>query len=266
MILLTWVLAILAALQGCATAMVDASESMAQAMAPTVQLVKDCNVCPEMVVIRAGIFDMGSMDGDVDAKPGHSVAINSFLLGKTELTYGQWKAVMGPGSQSLSHCGDECPVSQVSWEDAHQYVMKLSERTGKQYRLPSESEWEYSALAGGTERWEGGSDEKRLDRHAWYGANSSGRSHVVGQRRPNAFGLYDMQGNVWEWVQDVWHPNYIGAPTDGSAWMIGGDADLRVLRGGSWFDKPVSLRTSYRSWNTSVIHYYGAGLRIARNP
>ena len=264
-------LAILCALQGCSTAIHDVSGASTQATRARGQAtshfetVKDCDLCPPLVPIQAGSFDMGARDGDVDAMPAHRVNVRSFLLGQTEVTYGQWKALMGPGSRSISQCGDDCPVSQVSWEDAQIYVKKLSERTGRHYRLPSESEWEYAARAGGSGGWSFGDDEDQLDRHAWFWSNSFGRTQVVGQKQPNGFGLFDMYGNVWEWVQDVWHPNYDGAPTDGSAWMSGGDGALRVLRGGAWFDKPASLKASYRSWNTAVIHYYGAGLRVARD-
>ncbi len=232
---------------------------------PQSQVVKDCDVCPGLLAIPGGNFEMGANDGDADAKPLHRVNVSGFFLGQTEVTYGQWKALMGPSSQSTSHCGDECPVAQVSWQDAQMYVQRLSERTGKTYRLPSEAEWEYAARAGGTGKWSFGDDESQLNRHAWYEVNSLGRTQTVGQRQANAFGLFDMYGNVWEWVQDVWHPNYSGAPVDGSAWMSGGDGELRVLRGGAWFDKPARLGASYRSWNTSIIHYYGAGLRVARN-
>lgn len=232
---------------------------------PKPPMLKDCDVCPELVALPGGSFEMGSSEGDADAKPLHRVNLKGFLLGQTEVTYGQWKALMGAGTQSQSACGDECPVRQVSWGDAQLFVQKLSERTGKKYRLPSEAEWEYAARAGGAGKWSFGDDESQLDKHAWYSANSFGASKVGGRKRQNAFGLQDMHGNVWEWVQDVWHPDYHGAPSDGTAWQDGGDQSLRVLRGGAWFDKPASLQSAYRSWNTAVIHYYGAGLRVARD-
>lgn len=243
----------------------EIKQAVQRVQKPSVSAIKDCDVCPGLVSIPGGSFEMGANDCGEDAQPVHHVNVNSFLLGQTAVTYGQWKAVMGASSRSISQCGDECPVSQVSWEDAQMYVTKLSERTGKRYRLPSEAEWEYAARAGSTGRWSFGDDEDQLDRHAWFGFNSFGRTQIVGQKKANAFGLFDMYGNVWQWVQDVWHPSYHGAPTDGSAWMDGGDGELRVLRGGAWFDKPVSLQSAYRSWNTSVMHYYGAGLRVARD-
>lgn len=231
----------------------------------TAAVVKDCDVCPQLVSIPAGSYEMGAVDGDADSLPVHRVKVSAFLLGSTEVTYGQWAAVMGRNSRSRSQCGDACPVYRVSWEDAQLYVKILSERTGKRYRLPSEAEWEFAGRAGDAGKWGFGSDEANLSWHAWYGANSLGRTQVVGAKKANAFGLYDMHGNVCEWVQDVWHDNYMGAPTDGSAWMSGGDEDRRVLRGGSWFDKPSSLRSAYRSWRTPTVHYYGAGVRVARD-
>lgn len=235
------------------------------AVAPPTRLVKDCGYCPQLVAIPAGSFEMGAVDGDVDSLPVHTVRVSAFFLSRAEVTYDQWKAVMGPASRSRSLCDDLCPVFGVSWNDAQLYVKILSERTGKRYRLPSEAEWEFAARAGGVEKLGLGSDEAHLDEIAWYGSNSLGRAHVVGTKKANAFGLYDMHGNVWEWVQDVWHDDYNGAPTDGSAWMSGGDEERRVFRGGSWFDKPTSLRSTYRSWNTPIVHYYGAGLRVARD-
>ena len=260
-------LIVLIAVPGCTVAppaSSGASADQAQLESAT-QFVKDCGECPQLVAIPAGRFEMGAVDGDADSLPVRTVRVSAFLLGRTEVTYGQWKAVMGTHSRSRSACSDVCPVLRVSWQDAQLYVKLLSERTGRRYRLPSEAEWEYAARAGGTGNWGLGSDDAYLDGVAWYGSNSLGRAHAVGSKEANAFGLYDMHGNVWEWVQDVWHDGYKGAPTDGSAWMSGGDQERRVLRGGSWYDKPMSLRSAYRSWNTPVIHHYGAGLRVARD-
>lgn len=268
---LTAALIMLISVQGCTVAPpanANTSPQAASIMAEresTAAVVKDCDVCPQLLAIPAGSFEMGAVDGDDDSLPVHRVKVSAFLLGRTEVSYAQWKAVMGSNSRSGSRCGDLCPVSGVSWEDAQLYVKILSQRTGKRYRLPSEAEWEFAARAGDAGKWGFGSDEAYLGWHAWYGANSFGRTQAVGTKKPNAFGLYDMHGNVWEWVQDVWHDNYKGAPTDGSAWMSGGDQDRRVLRGGSWFDKPSSLRSAYRSWNTPIVHYYGAGIRVARD-
>ncbi len=227
------------------------------------QTAKDCDVCPEMVVIPAGSFTMGSSDGDDDEEPLHRVNIQSFALGKFEVTQGQWKAVMGNNPSRFTECGDNCPVERVSWNDIQEYIQKLNQRSGKTYRLASEAEWEYAARAGSTGKWSFGDNQSQLGEYAWYSANS-GKTQRVGQKKPNAFGLYDMHGNVWEWVQDVLHDNYSGAPTDGSAWMNGGDNSRRVLRGGSWSDIPAGLRSANRFWYSPESRIISIGFRLAR--
>ena len=224
--------------------------------------IKDCADCPEMVVIPAGSFEMGSYDDA--SRPVHRVNIAGFLMGKTEITQGQWKAVMGSNPSSFGSCGDDCPVESVSWNDAQEFVQRLSQKTGKQYRLPSEAEWEYAARAGSTTKYSFGDADAQLTEYAWYGTNKTQR---VAQKRPNAFGLFDMHGNVWEWTQDCWNANYSGAPTDGSAWTTGCSGS-RVLRGGSWIDIPVNLRSATRSRNWPFIRFNGSGigLRLARTP
>jgi formylglycine-generating enzyme required for sulfatase activity len=240
-----------------------------QAAAPATQpghAFKDCADCPEMVVVPAGSFTMGSNESD-DEKPPHQVNIRSFALGKFEVTQGQWKAVMGSNPSRFNSCGDNCPVEQTSWNDIQQYIQKLSQQTGKQYRLPSEAEWEYAARAGSTGKWSLGDNESGLGEYAWYEANSISRTWPVGQKQANAFGLHDMHGNVSEWVQDLWHDNYSGAPTDGSAWQQGGDASRHVLRGGSWINSPVNLRSAYRFGRSPGIRgtlFSGFGFRLAR--
>jgi formylglycine-generating enzyme required for sulfatase activity len=228
-----------------------ATQSAPVTATPTAgQAIKDCADCPEMVVIPAGSFQMGSNDGYADEKPVHSVTLKSFALGKYEVTQGQWKAVMGSNPSKFSSCGDTCSVEQVSWEDIQQYIQKLNTKSGQQYRLPSESEWEYAARAGSTGKWSFGSDEGQTGQNAWYSANSNSSTQKVGQKKPNAFGLYDMYGNVWEWVQDYYHDSYSGVPTDGSPWESGGEQKYRVLRGGGWIDGPAGLRSANRSKST----------------
>ena len=230
------------------------------------QVFKDCQEahCPEMVIIPAGRFTMGSSDGDADEKPPHSVNVRSFAMGKYEVTQGQWKAVMGSNPSRFSNCGDNCPVEKVSWDDIQQYIQKLNQKTGQQYRLPSEAEWEYAARAGSTGKWSFGDNESALGQHAWYSANSNSQTRPVGQKQANAFNLHDMHGNVWEWVQDVGHDNYSGAPTDGSAWVSGGDQSRRVLRGGSWISGPGSLRSANRDGISPDFRSNYNGFRIAR--
>ena len=231
------------------------------------QTIKDCADCPEMVVLPAGSFEMGSNE-NWDERPVHRVNVPSFLIGKTEVTQGQWKAVMGSNPSFFNTCGDDCPVEQVSWYDAQEFVRRLSQRTGKQYRLPSEAEWEYAARAGSSTKWSFGDSESQLGDHAWYRDNSKAwfgqaKTQRVAQKRPNAFGLYDMHGNVWEWVQDCWHNNHVGAPTEGSAWTTGCNGDYWVLRGGAWFSNPAFLRSAYRIRGTPDGRDSSNGLRLA---
>ena len=218
-----------------------------------------------MVRIPAGSFVMGSNKNN-DEKPPHTVAVGSFLMGKTEVTQGQWKAVMGNNPSVFSQCGDECPVEHVSWNDAQDFIRKLTQKTGLAYRLPSEAEWEYAARAGSATDWSHGNDESRLADFAWYSINSGSMSQAVAQKRPNAFGLFDIHGNVWEWVEDCWHDNYAGAPMDGSAWTTGCSGGWRVLRGGSWVNFPAFLRSANRSRDTPDNRNGSGGLRLARTP
>ena len=246
-------------------------------VAPTAQqsvapgtIIKDCADCPEMVVIPAGSFEMGSNES-ADERPVHRVNVPSFLIGKTEVTQGQWKAVMGSNPSRFSQCGDDCPVEQVSWNDAQDFARLLSQKTGKQYRLPSEAEWEYAARAGSNAKWSFGDSEWQLGDYAWYVLNSQGKTQRVAQKKPNAFGLYDIHGNVWEWVQDCWHDNYTGAPVDASAWTTG-CKNFRMLRGGSWFvGLPSLLRASIlrSAFRLRVFPDHRSnddGFRLARSP
>jgi formylglycine-generating enzyme required for sulfatase activity len=227
------------------------------------QAFKDCANCLEMVVIPAGSFIMGSNEADRE-KPPHRVTIQRFAMGKFEVTQGQWRAVMGSNPSRFNTCGDDCPVEQVSWNDIQDFINKLNQQTGKSYRLPSEAEWEYAARAGSTSEWSFGDSESQLGDHAWFGGNSGGKTQRTGQKRPNAFGLHDMHGNVWEWVQDCWHSNYSGAPTDGSAWTTSCAEDKRVLRGGSWNNNPAFLRSALRLRNSPVNRSDYNGFRLAR--
>jgi formylglycine-generating enzyme required for sulfatase activity len=230
------------------------------------KLIIDCDICPELIAIPAGTFSMGSNDLN-NEKPLHSVSIQRFALGKYEVTQGQWKAVMGSSPSYFTNCGDTCPVENVSWNVIQQYIQKLNAMSGKQFRLPSEAEWEYACRAGGSHKYCGSDDR---DAVAWYGAyaspvgTSAKTTNPVGTREANAFGLYDMSGNVWEWVQDYYHDSYSGAPSDGSAWESGGAQKFRVLRGGSWFDDPAVLRSASRFWVIPGFRYNFIGFRLAR--
>lgn len=225
-----------------------------------------CEFCPEMLIIPAGSFRMGDDKSKWNnERPAHMVQVASFMLGKFEVTQAQWRAVMGSNPSFFKDCGEHCPVENVSWNEIQTYLQKLSALTGQQYRLPSEAEWEYAARAGSQSKRSHGDDETKLVDYAWYDKNSTNKTHAVGQRTANAFGLFDMHGNVWEWVADCWHDNYHGAPLDGSAWVKGCDEDnRRVLRGGSWFSTAAFLRSACRSGYAPANRDDGVGFRVAR--
>ncbi len=229
---------------------------------------RDCQQahCPEMVLIPSGRFMMGSNEGGADEKPPHQVSIRSFALGKYEVTQGQWKAVMGENPSHFKECGDSCPVENVSWDEIQQYLQKLNQMTGQQYRLPSEAEWEYAARAGSNTKYSWGDEIGKNNANCdGCGSRWDKKSTApVGSFAANAYGLHDMQGNVWEWVQDVWHDNYQGAPTDGSAWQSGGDQRSRVLRGGAWNYYPLNLRAAYRDRISPDFRNSNVGFRVAR--
>ncbi|MEE9545370.1 MAG: formylglycine-generating enzyme family protein [Rhodospirillales bacterium] len=236
----------------------------------TGQVFRDCFDCPEMVVIPAGSFRMGDLDGGggSDAKPVHGVTIpRPFAVGRYEVTFTEWDACFSAGG-----CGhhpkdrgwgrDSHPVINVSWNDAKEYVDWLSRKTGQEYRLPSESEWEYAARAGTGTKWSCGNRGDCLQGVAWYAGNSESMTHPVGQKGANGFGLYDMQGNVWEWVEDC-KLRYSGTPTDGSAETVS-SACYRVNRGGSWYSYTRLLRAAFRNGNNPIIRDNGLGFRLAR--
>ncbi len=219
-----------------------------------------------MVVIPAGMFMMGASALIVDADginnkhemPQHRVTLNAFELGQTEVTQGQWKMVMGDNPSKAKECGERCPVEKVNWEDVQLFLQKLNAKTGKTYRLPTEAEWEYACKAGQETQYCGSNDVNAV---AWYDANSDNRVHPVGEKKPNAFGLYDMSGNVYEWVQDGWHDGYEGAPTDGSAWE--GKKD-RMTRGGAWNDLVKGTLASFRFAESPSTRGSYLGFRLAR--
>ena len=243
---------------------------------------RDCEGCPEMVVVPAGSYMMGSPsdeeDRSYDEGPAHRVSIaEPFAVGVYEVTFREWDACRHAGG--CSHNPDEegwgrgdRPVIDVSWNDAKEYVRWLSRETGEEYRLLSESEWEYAARAGTTGPFHFGStispEQANYDGNYTYGSGRKGRyrkrTEPVGSFPPNAFGLHDMHGNVWEWVEDCWHDSYRGAPSDGRAWTTGGDCARRVLRGGSWYLKPWSLRSANRGWDESGLRDILVGFRVAR--
>ncbi len=198
----------------------------------------------ELAHVEAGAFMMGTDSPDFvwldHSRPVHRVTITSgFYIGKYEVTQSQWDAVMSGNPSSF--VGDNRPVETVSWDDAVAFVKALSALTGYEVRLPSEAEWEYACRAGTDTAYYFGGAVADLDAHAWHVENSDLRTHDVGQKLPNDWGLFDMHGNVWEWCEDTWHEDYSGAPSVGDPWISVGGSTKRVLRGGSWEESGVSL-------------------------
>jgi formylglycine-generating enzyme required for sulfatase activity len=231
----------------------------------------ECPNCPEMVVVPAGKFMMGTPEdrpAPDSQRPQHEVTISKpFAIGKYEVTYAEWDACVAAGG--CPNAADEgwgrgrLPVSHVSWTDAERYVTWLSKLTGKTYRLPSEAEWEYAARAGTTTLYSFGDNEAAaFSLYAWYERDSDGKTHPVGEKKPNGFGLYDMHGNVWEWVQDCHQSSYQGAPTDGSAWTTG-DCASRVIRGGSYSSTTGRFRSDSRDAAPIVDGGRSLGFRVA---
>jgi formylglycine-generating enzyme required for sulfatase activity len=222
----------------------------------------------EMVSLPAGKFLMGSPDSDPDAydyeKPQHQVKVNSFAIGKYPITQAQYQAVIG---YNLSHFKNnpQNPVEMVSWNDAQAFCQKLSQITGRTYRLPTEAEWEYACRAGTTTRYYFGDNANQLGNYAWYSGNSNRTTHPVGQKKPNGWGIYDMSGNVWEWCEDDWHDSYIGAPNDGTAWLDNNNRyqSSKCLRGGSWDNFPVNCRSAFRYGYIPVDRINYLGFRVA---
>lgn len=233
---------------------------------------RDCPECPEEVVIPAGNFTMGSpaneADRGPDEGPRHLVSIPKFAAGKFDITFNDWAiCVKGGGCRSNPTPRDfeagrgRRPVVDVSWMDTLEYVTWLSNRTGRRYRLLSESEWEYAARAWTTTPyWTG----KSITSTQANFNKAIGASEPVGSYPPDGFGLYDMVGNAWQWVEDCYHQSYQGAPTDGSAWLVG-DCSRRMIRGGSWYNSADILRSANRDAYSSTERLPHATLRVARD-
>lgn len=219
----------------------------------------------EMVQIPGGTFTMGSPESEKDRgsdeSPQREVRVPGFFMGKYEITQEQYQAIMGTNPSNFK--GDKRPVEQVSWDNAVEFCEKLSQKTGKTYRLPSEAEWEYACRAGTTTPFYFG--ETITSDLANYGNNRQGTTNV-GIFPPNAFGLYDMCGNIWEWCQDIYNDSYQGAPTDGSAWLRGSNNNIRVLRGGSWFNDPWLCRSAYRIRYGPAVRHHSVGFRVVCSP
>jgi formylglycine-generating enzyme required for sulfatase activity/class 3 adenylate cyclase len=233
------------------------------------QTLRDCEACPELIVIPEGSFTMGSPESEPDRfateGPQHAVSVPMFAMGKYEITFAEWDACLAGGGCKGFSPNDRGwgrgrrPVIGVSWQEAQAFVDWLNLKAGKAvYRLPTEAEWEYAARAGAQTRYAFG------DRLARAQANfGSGRSDPVGSYQPNAFGLFDMHGNAWEWVADCYRPNYTGAPADGSA-VEDSSCKLRPYRGGGFDDPAAAQRAANRRRADADTHISGVGFRVVR--
>lgn len=247
------------------------SPSPAAVAATPASEIKDCPTCPVLVSLPGGAYTMGSDSGDLSERPAHNVSIGKrFAIGKYEVTVEQWNACAEAGAcpriATLANAIKNSPARDVSWEDAQTYVKWLSKTTGKPYRLPTEVEWEYAARGGTSTRF-------------WWGAQlQNGKAACkdcgppwqkeapspVGSYASNPFGLYDVNGNVWEWVSDCWHSSYKGAPADARAWDEA-NCRVRVIRGGSWLDGADYMPSSTRFRYDASVRYTQNGFRIARD-
>jgi len=216
----------------------------------------------KFALIPEGKFVMGSEEFEW-SKPVHTVKIRTpFYLGIYPVTQREWKAIMGNNPSQFN--GNDLPVESVSWNEVQDFIKKLNEKEGtNKYRLPTEAEWEYAARAGTTTRYFFGDDDSKLVEYAWYSENSGNKTHPVGKKKANPWGLYDVHGNVWEWVQDEWHDTYNGAPNDGSAWEDGVSAS-GVARGGSWHVYARYCRLASRHGNDPGDRDRILGFRLLR--
>jgi formylglycine-generating enzyme required for sulfatase activity len=245
-------------------------------------MIKVLNI-PELILLPGGKFMMGGTDDE--ESPRHEVTIGyDFAISRSPVTVGEYLACvedggcpppewLEPGSRhhidtgSSDYYGASCantrhPIVGVSWFDAQAYCHWLSAQTGQTYRLPSEAEWEYTCRAGSEGDYCFGSEVDCLVEYAWYNKNAGDKTHPVGELKPNAWGLHDMHGNVWEWCQDEWHGNYQGAPVDGSAWQEAESTGSRVLRGGSWCNLPDLLAAAFRNSHVPALRDNDIGFRV----
>jgi formylglycine-generating enzyme required for sulfatase activity len=217
------------------------------AATPSGQSVQEPGIEIEMVFVQGGTFAMGATpeqgnDAYANERPAHQVTLSDFYIGKHVVTQRQWEDVMNANPSEFR--GKDLPVENVSWDDAQKFIAKLNARTGKNYRLPTEAEWEYAARGGSQSRGYKYSGSNNIDEVAWCGGNSGRTTHPVGKKKPNELGIYDMSGNVWEWCQD-WYGPYNGeAQTDPTGAKTG---QYRVYRGGSWISDAGRARVSNRN-------------------
>ncbi|MFQ5561368.1 MAG: formylglycine-generating enzyme family protein [Nitrospinota bacterium] len=219
------------------------------------------------VFVSGGCFNMGDLSekGDADALPVHEVCVDDFYLSDHEVTQEEWTKVMGNNPSYFYSCGKECPVEKVSWFEVQDYIKKVNKQRGTNYRLPTEAEWEYAARSGGKpERWAGTNDVSELIDYAWYVSNSARHPHPVKGKKPNHIGLYDMTGNVWEWVQDWYSEEYYNSKVRNNP-TGPFQGTNRVIRGGGWPYQAREVRVFYRNDDSPEYRLSFVGFRLARS-
>ena len=216
----------------------------------------------ELVLVKGGCYQMGGSYGDDEngERPPHTVCLSDYYLGKYEVTQKQWQAVMGSNPAQFKECGPNCPVEKVSWNDVQVFLRKLSRKSGRTYRLPTEAEWEYAARSGGkVQQYAGGDSPIEF---AWFVDNSGFNVHPVGQKQPNGLGLFDMTGNVWEWANDWYGLNYYReSPKKDPQGPASGK--MRVLRGGCSLNDRSWLRADFRTLVDPAARFNMIGFRVA---
>jgi formylglycine-generating enzyme required for sulfatase activity len=214
---------------------------------------------PKMVFVEGGTFEMGSNDGYEDEKPVHPVTLSSFYIGQYPVTQKEWMDVMGFNPSQTK--GDDLPVTDISWNEVQKFLTKLNRQTGKQYRLPTEAEWEFAARGGVESKGFKYAGSDTPDKVAWTNVNSK-RLQPVGLKKPNELGLYDMSGNVWEWCEDRYGDYSSSAQTNPEGPDTGSD---RVYRGGSWGSYPRYCGVANRNYDSPGVLFDGLGFRLAHD-
>jgi len=246
----------------------DREQQVALAPPPAADKTFTNSIGQKFVLIPSGTFMMGgssSQSGQNGDAPQHRVTMTkAFYMQNTEATQGQWRAIMGKNPSDFSSCGDDCPVENVSWPDAQEFIRRLNTKEGEnKYRLPTEAEWEYACKAGTTTAFYFGDDGRLLGQYAWYNGNSAKGTQAVGRKKPNQWGLYDMHGNVWEWCEDWFGPYPAGSVTDPTGPSSG---SYRVFRGGGWHFDAKFCRSEVRGRRSPGYRAGGLGFRLARTP
>jgi formylglycine-generating enzyme required for sulfatase activity len=214
-------------------------------------------IAAEFLLIPGGTFMMG------DAVLHKVVISKPYYMQVTEVTQGQWRRVMGSNPSLFNACGDDCPVENISWVDVQEFIRRLNQKEGaNKYRLPTEAEWEFACRAGSAGKDISSVKADELEDYAWFDANSDRKTHPVARKKPNAWGLYDMHGNVLEWCQD-WHDDYPeGKVIDPKGASPG---QHKVLRGGAWLGSPTTLQCTFRSEDYAVVQSNDIGFRLVRD-